>query len=192
MIGSDMRPLPPSRKTLRPAGREHGKPAAALAIIATIFATALVIKLLPPATRQAIVQITTRNLPARTVSIWAESPVAVSPHHLAVAAPTPLEARPLSISVAPAPIEPAMVFQLTVDRKPAETPLLPAASFTLVGLPMEVPAVPAETEVEASGSSPLVFPFAKTGSALRVAFVKTGTAIKAAASGTAGVFVPNP
>ena len=176
-------------RTLR--RKEPGKPAAALAIIATIFATALVIKLLPPVTRQVLEQITTRSLQAQAVSIWAESPAAISRPDVAVAAPTLLEARALSITVAPAAIEPAIAFPLTVDGQPTEAPLLPAATFTLVALPMEVPAVPAEIDIEAN-VSPLVFPFAKTGSALRFAFAKTGSAIKAAASGTAGVFVSNP
>jgi hypothetical protein len=185
---------PPSRRALRRASREPGKPAAALAIIATIFAIALVIKLLPPATREALLQVATRDLPSRAVSIWIESPVAIPRAELSGPAPTRAEPHTAQTYVAPAPVETIAELPLTFDRDPGVAPILPvlpAASFTPVALPIEVAAAPAGIETETSGS-PLVMPFAKTGSALRFAFVKTGSAIKAAASGTAGVFVPNP
>ena len=173
-------------RTLR--RQEAGKPAAALAIIATIFATALVIKLLPPATRQALVQITNRGVPARPLSVWAESPAAASRAELFPATPALLEARPAAISVVPAAAHVITELPMTFESKPPGAPmLLQAETFTLVALPMEVAAEPAGTEIETS-TSPLMVPFAKTGSALRFAFVKTGSAIKAAASGTAGVF----
>jgi hypothetical protein len=88
-------------------------------------------------------------------------------------------------------IETIAAVPLTFDRDPGNAPVLPATTLSLVAPPSEVEAVAPEME-SLTGNSPLVMPFAKTGSALRFAFVKTGSAIKAAASGTAGVFVSHP
>ena len=67
---------------------------------------------------------------------------------------------------------------LTFDRYPGDAPVvypthapvLRAARLMPLALLMAVAAEPAEFE---AGESPLVSPFTKTGSALRVAFVKT-------------------
>ena len=190
----DMRTFrrPPSRHALRRAGNERGKPAAALAIITTIFAVAVVIKLLPPATREALLPLAVSELRSRALTIW-------TPGHTPVAAemttPSPrTEIREPEIAVASVqqmPVEtPTTELPLTFDHDPGLAPILQAAAFMPVALATEVTAEPAE--IETTGNSPLVMPFAKTGSALRLAFVKTGGAIKAAASGTAGVFVSNP
>jgi hypothetical protein len=187
--------LPPPRSALRRTGRraghEPGKPAAALAIIATIFATALVIKLLPPATRSALLQVTTRDLSSRAVAIWSESPAAIPQSMWSFQAPAAVKPRPVTIAVEPPPVETAVAVPFMFDPDPGKAPALDATALLLVALPIEVEPVSAGIEPE-PGTSPLVMPFARTGSALRLAFVKTGSAIKAAASGTAGVFVSNP
>ena len=190
---------------------EPGKPAAALAIIATIFATALIIKLLPPSTRHALV-ITAPDLPSRALVIWSAETAPVSARSLTAdshetvpgqvlhASPQPLmEILPRTVAQS----LPSRLVGRSAEREggsperegetsnSSESSLLPAANFTVVALPIEVAAEPAGSEMGNSGS-PLVMPLAKTGSALRFAFAKTGSAIKAAASGTAGVFVPHP
>jgi hypothetical protein len=177
------------------ASRERGKPLAALTIIATIFAVAFVIKLVPPATRQALLPVAHRDLPSRALVIWSAHAPSMS------AAPAPARrSRPgaAALIVMSLPrrdaereggIEPTGDAWLTFDADPGAGPLIPATPLMPVALPMAGAPVHAETEI---GDSPLVMPFTKTGSALRVAFVKTGSAIKAAASGTAGVFVSNP
>ena len=194
----------PSRPPLRRASQERGKPAAALAIIATIFATALIIRLLPSSARQALL-LETPELPSRALVIWSAGPEPVSARAVlrfgsrdVTAAPVEAWPQPL-VNTLPQPVAaslPGGFAGRSAEREggpfnPAQPPVLSAASFLPVALPEEIIAMPAGIEIESS-NSPLVMPFAKTGSALRFAFVKTGGAIKAAASGTAGVFVSNP
>ena len=177
-------------RTLR--SKEPGKPAAALAIITTIFAVAIVIKQLPPATREALLPMTVSDLPARALTIWTASHTPVAPEMMTSPPRTEIREPEIVVtSVEQAPVETATPeLPLTFDRDPGVAPLLQSTSFMPVALATEVTAESAE--IETTGNSPLVMPLAKTGSALRFAFVKTGSAIKAAASGTAGVFVSNP
>lgn len=175
--------------------RDPGKPAAALAIIASIFATGLIINVIPTASRDASIPITSRDLPSRALLAWTPDP----PLAFAVTPSTPpfngrgliamrLPRRNATLDGAPA-VETLREISLTLDRDPGEAPLLDATTVLPLALPrdavLERPAV-------GDPGSPLVMPFAKTSSALRMAFSKTGSAIKAAASGTAGVFGSHP
>jgi hypothetical protein len=168
---------------MRTRRQEQGHPAAALAIIAAIFATALIIKLLPPVTRNAVSPVAARALPARAVSIWSESPAAVSRAALALHASTAIERPPAATAVEPPPVEIIAAVALTFAPDPGHAPVLQARVWPLVAPASAVAPAPAGLEPE-PGNSLLAMPFARTGSALRFAFVRTGSAIKAAVSGT--------
>ena len=178
---------------MRALRSDQGKPAAALAIIASIFAIAFVIKLLPPATRQALLPVVVQQtLPYRALQIWSTIPEGV-PSVAAAARPafalraSARQALPSERQALPVATTPDL--QLTFDDDPGDVPLIPSTPLMPVALPMA--SAPVHAEIDISDSL-LALPFTKTGSALRVAFLKTGSAIKAAASGTAGVFVSNP
>jgi hypothetical protein len=175
--------------------QEQGKPAAALAIIATIFAAAVAIKLLPPATRDARLPVTQPTLPSRALLIWS-SPERVSAARVPILPPRPVRHIAQREDEAATSDIPPIFENLPGDAPtqveapvPNEAPLLASRGLIPVAPLMTAAAEPAETEI---GSSPLVSAVTKTGSALRLAFVKAGHGIKAAASGTAGVFVSNP
>jgi len=181
---------PPSRDALRRASPERGNPAAALTLIAAIFAIAFTIRLLPPATRQALLPVAHRDLPSRALLIWDAHAPSVSEASRLRAARFGESGSVRQVRDLPTPVEPtAAAVQLTFDVDPGDAPLIPATPLMPIALPMASAPVHAEIEIT---DSLLVMPFTKTGSALRVAFAKTGSAIKAAASGTAGVFVSNP
>lgn len=175
---------------------EAGRPAVGLAIIAAIFATALVIRQLPPAARE-VMPVTHRALPSRAFHIWSanQRPVA------AAGVPAPPSADH-TYTAALMAIESTPEISLIFDMDPGDPPTRPegpprrddvqtlsATSLMPVTPLMSAAAEPVETGID---GSPFTTVFTKTGSALRLAFVKTGLGIKAAASGTAGVFVPNP
>ena len=165
---------------------EQGNPAAALAIIATIFATALVIKLLSPATRQVPMPMAAGELPSRALPIWIANHESVSSAVIPLPAPRPRTPVVPAIADESAPAEATGTVTFTFDVDPGEAPALPAAApVPLAVLPPAVAAVPAVDEIS---HSPLVSPFTRTESALRLAFAKAGSAIKTAASGTAAVF----
>jgi hypothetical protein len=123
-------------RTSRP--REQGKPAAALAIIATIFATGLMIKALPPATRSQLLQGTTEDLPSSGVSIWSESPAAAARFDQRFPSPAPLKAQAVMIAAEPPPMEIIAAMPLTFDPDPGKAPILQASALSLVALPIEV------------------------------------------------------
>ena len=152
--------------------REQGKPAAALAIIATIFAIAFAIKLLPPATRHVLLPVAHHDLPSRALLIWNAHAPSVSKVSRLRAARFGEAGSARQVRDFPAPVEPtAAAVQLTFDFDPGAAPLIPATSLMPVALPMA--SAPVHAEIEISDSR-LVMPFTKTGSALRIAFVKTG------------------
>lgn len=143
---------------------EQGKPAAGLAIIAAIFAAALTIKLLSPATRDAVLLVAEPELPSRALLIFTTAPEPVSSAEVSM---------PVSAREAPS-VETTIVQLLTFDTDPGEAPRLSAATLMPAPLPLTAMAVPPEREAR---RSPVASAFTTTRSAFRLAVVKTGEAL---------------
>ena len=172
--------------------RESGNPFGALAIIASIFATALVIKVLPPATRPMTMSAPIESaLPSRAFHIWSPAHEGVPSAAAGPATDFTVTARvTMTASEEPTPAEPTLAtVPLQIDVDPGEAPPLTATAAMLAAFPASIAADHPDT---VTSRSTVVVPFTKTGSAFRVAFAKTGSAIKSAASSTAGVFISNP